>query len=241
MAIETKKKRKVAPSAFVQSETGANRCAANQQDLGCPTSSGTGVARDTAAPKVLAHQPVTEAVPVSAGSPQPAGTPIAVSPSTSESNFTLLPGYVSRPGPSPLKQPAQAHAPVISQGGFVAPSHVKPGDQTIAEAKKQGAKGPTIVGPTEGEDALWRELSEELKRARELPDLPASVPVAIDAKLKDPATEPVRKARRTRKAVKSQHPANKLEDADPSAEVVKPAQSRLLAPRGTLTAAVRYH
>ncbi len=123
----------------------------------------------------------------------------------------------------------------------MAPSHVKPGDQTIAEAKKQGAKGPTIVGPTEGEDALWRELSEELKRARELPDLPASVPVAIDAKLKDPATEPVRKARRTRKAVKSQHPANKLEDADPSAEVVKPAQSRLLAPRGTLTAAVRYH
>lgn len=242
VAIETKKKRKVAPSAVVQSEKGAEKSAANQHDLGCPTSSGPNAARDTAAPGVPAYQqPLSEAVPVSAGSPQPVGTPIAVSPSTSESNFTLLPGYVSRPGPSPLKQPAQAPAPVISQGGFVAPSHVRFRDQTLAEAKKQGTEGPNSAGPAEGEDALWRELSEELKRARELPEMPASVPVAMNAALKDPAKEPVRKARRTRQAAKSTHSASRLKDGDPSADITKPAQSRLLAPVGTLTAAVRYH
>ncbi|BDA42593.1 probable ATP-dependent helicase hrq1 [Coccomyxa sp. Obi] len=202
-------------------------------------SSGTDAARDTAAHEVPTHRPSTEAVLVSGGSPQPAGTPVTVSPSASESNFTLLPGYVSRPGPSPLKQPPQAPVPVISQGGFVAPSHVKFGDQMLAEAEMQGAKGPDFVRPTEGEDALWRELSEELKRVRELSGaaIPASVPVATSATLENPATEPVKKVRRTRQAVKSQHPASKSKDADSPADAITPAQSRLLAPVGTLTAA----
>lgn len=124
-------------------------------------------------------------------------------------------------------------------GGFLAPSLVQMGDQPLVQAEKQGAEGPGVVGPTEGEDALWRELSEELRRARELPEVPVDAHVASYSTQKVPAPEPVKKARRTRQSVKSQLPASSAKDAHPPADV-KPALPRLLAPVSTLSAAVRH-
>lgn len=157
------------------------------------------------------------------------------SPATSESNFTLLPGYVSRPGPSPLKQPAQQLVPALSQGGFLGPSHVEP--------RAQATGPPVIPGQSGGEDALWKELTEELKRVRELPSesLGATASVERNDGDGDRAPKTADKPRRTRRAAKAQQPTSKSEEAQATAEpsTSEPAQSRLMESPSKLTAGVR--
>ena len=165
-------------------------------------------------------------------------TPAVSSPVSSENTFTLLPGYVSRPGLSPLKKPRRpsptrdsggepplctaslqfpqgcsqiqacemrssalawcARSPLDQQysdmqcccaGGFVVPGGV---GKAASQARKPG---PTAAGPSQpqqqqqqqqaqpedtskaaadeagkGEDAVWRELAEELRQIPRLPD-----------------------------------------------------------------------
>lgn len=104
------------------------------------------------------------------GSPvgqSPTATPAASSPATSENTFTLLPGYASRPGPSPLKVAQQKKAHFESDpGGFLLPgaqqAAAQPEPASIQDSSRQIAT--SIV---DAEAALWKDLAEELKAVHE--------------------------------------------------------------------------
>ena len=90
------------------------------------------------------------------------------SPATSEGGeyATLLPGYVSRPGPSPLKKPAQEKAPseVLGPGGFVYPA-LFPAKPAVgnAEGAEQGFREACSSAVSSAEDLIWMELAEEAR------------------------------------------------------------------------------
>ncbi len=183
-------------------------------------------------------EPPSPEIGQASGLLSPAGQPLFAvpsavhSPATSEGNFTLLPGYVSRPGPSPLKQPAQQLYPTVSQGGFLAPSQV--------HAKAQDAARPVING---GEDPLWKELSEELKRVRELPieGPAATAPSGENAADSDRTQKPAGKPRRARRAARVQQQPASEETAQATAEQSLSSLSRLHEAPSKLTPAVRHY
>ena len=103
----------------------------------------------------------------------PAGTPVVASPATSEgAEYTLLPGYVSRPGPSPIKAAEQqtftGRQVGQGQGGFLhAPSRPAASAQHDT-GTGASSKQPGPAGGSGAEDLLWMELAQEANLAARL-------------------------------------------------------------------------
>ena len=104
----------------------------------------------------------------------PPSTPGMSSPATSEGGeyATLLPGYVSRPGPSPIKKAAKetAASPVLGPGGFIYPG-LFPAKAVVgnAEGAEQGPKEVCSSAVSSAEDLIWMELAEEARHAAATP------------------------------------------------------------------------
>ena len=131
VALETKKARQAGARVAVgQSEAPAasSSAAASALDASVPASL-LSEPRKQPKPQGLAMEPYQQSSPAMSPWSSPYRTPQGVSPAdtpliasaghtpvvsspvSSENTFTLLPGYVSRPGPSPMKNPRRSSPP----------------------------------------------------------------------------------------------------------------------------------
>ncbi len=176
----------------------------------------------------------------------PAGTPPIASPATSEgAEYTLLPGYVSRPGPSPIKaaeqQGFQDRSSGQGPGGFLRAPPSKPAARSAHDKGTGASEEPGPAGGSDAEERLWMELAEEAERAAQLLT-PAGPPAAPEAGEEEGAAAGGQQARpgrpkRAAAAGASAEPQGALKRARHAARA-EPAD-RLLDPTVKLTAGVR--
>jgi len=107
-----------------------------------PTAAAWQAARELAAPRTPppAQTPPRSPAPSGPGSQNP-------SPATSGGHFTLLPGYVSRPQPSPAKPAPPPQRTGALEGGFVRPFSAAAGTEAYSAWAAGGAGGATAWRP----------------------------------------------------------------------------------------------
>jgi hypothetical protein len=219
--------------------------------------------------------------------------PAASSPATSETLFTLLPGYVSRPGPSPVKGAATDVAPVSAAavhslerrseqlrgaqaaawppaaveeaerqrhdagGSFLGPASAQrahargPSSQQAVSAheppaaaansfflstsvKQEGSTHGPPAAAMNAEEALWRELSEELRTVPEIPSAAAATGALAESSRRRGTAGAAK--RPTDARAQPVRAAAKRARATPLAD---PGQSHLLDPSRKFTTKVR--